>query len=315
MSFHLNKSLENKLTILSYHGVTEKNDNEFINVQGKHILKEDFQEQMEFINNFCSPLSIDEWIQLRAEQKKMPPYPTVVSFDDGFKNNLDQAIPVLEKLSIPCIFYISSGMINSDEMFWVDKIEQCLAFTKEKKISLFLDLLKYYKIDSYEKRIKLLIEIKSWCKSHHKSETERVIAELISETRISPQKDMHQNYNTLTWDDLRFISNNDLFTIGGHSHSHSILSTLSDEELEIEVTNCTNEISRKLKIEINHFSYPEGQENHYNENVISLLKRVGIMCCPTAIYGFNDIDDDLFHLKRVMVGFNGIKFPHDFPVT
>ena len=51
-SLRLNKSLKEKLTILSYHGVIEAKEKGLINFQGKHILAKNFNEQMEFISKF-----------------------------------------------------------------------------------------------------------------------------------------------------------------------------------------------------------------------------------------------------------------------
>ena len=99
LSFRLNKSLENKLTIRSYHGVIKAREKGLINFQGKHILAKNFHEQMEFISKFCTPISINEWIDLISSPEKIPRYPTIVTFDDGYKNNLDIAVPILEKFS------------------------------------------------------------------------------------------------------------------------------------------------------------------------------------------------------------------------
>ena len=47
--------------------------------------------------------------------------------------------PILNKLNIPAIFYICSGMIYSKKMFWVDKIEDCINCTKKNAIEILLD--------------------------------------------------------------------------------------------------------------------------------------------------------------------------------
>ena len=109
MNYTLNTSLENKLNILLYHGVTDIPNEGIINYQGKHIHVGEFISQMEFIKKKCSPLSIDEWVEIRRNNKKIPKYPTIISFDDGFKNNFTVAAPILDKLRIPSVFYITTG--------------------------------------------------------------------------------------------------------------------------------------------------------------------------------------------------------------
>ena len=89
------------------------------------------------------------------------------------------------------------------------------------------------------------------------------------------------------------------------------LSSLSDKELNYQISHCIKEISEQLDINVKHFSYPEGQEHHFNSEVIAVLKKENIICSPSAIYGYNDFSEDLFHLKRIMVGFDGAVFPHD----
>ena len=46
---------------------------------------------MEFVKKYCTPISIDEWIDIKTYNKAIPEYPTIISFDDGFKNNITEA--------------------------------------------------------------------------------------------------------------------------------------------------------------------------------------------------------------------------------
>lgn len=310
MKYNLNKNLKNKLTILLYHGVTNKKNNGIVNLQGKHLYKDEFISQMEFINERCSPISIEEWLEMKLNNKPIPEYPTIVSFDDGFKNNKTIAAPVLDHLGIPSVFYISTGVIDNNKMFWVDIIEQCIQFSKTENITIFLDKKVTYKITSKDQKALALIDIKGWCKSSRSIEKDRVINELIQETMIMPNKDLHDNYKTLSWNDLRQMNKNKLFTIGGHSVTHNILSSVNSIDLEFQISECINQLSNELETKIEHFSYPEGQISHFNDEVISVLKNNGIKCCPSAIHGYNDFNEDLFNLKRIMVGFEKINFPH-----
>ena len=311
MNYTLNTSLENKLNILLYHGVTDIPNEGIINYQGKHIHVGEFISQMEFIKKKCSPLSIDEWVEIRRNNKKIPKYPTIISFDDGFKNNFTVAAPILDKLRIPSVFYITTGVIDTNKMFWVDIIEQCINYCEKDSIELFLDRKTYYDLKSNKSKSKALISIKKFCKNSQSDKKDEILNDLINQTDITPKKDLHDNYETLSWKDIRQMNNNKLFTIGGHTVSHNILSSINHQSLDYQILECINKLSKELQSKIIHFSYPEGQKNHYNKKVISRLKKYGIICCPTAIHGYNDFSDNLFNLKRVMVGFENIDFPHN----
>src|SRR5262249_22288404 len=91
------------------------------------------------------------------------------------------------------------------------------------------------------------------------------------------------------------------FTIGGHTHTHRIMSHLSPEELADEVDMSLKLLEDKGGIARRHYSYPEGLQHCYSPEVIECLKNRGIVCSPTAEDGINGVDEDPFHLKRIFV--------------
>ena len=75
-----------------------------------------------------------------------------------------------------------------------------------------------------------------------------------------------------------------------------------DEHIEkVVIGACIAVLGGAIDRKVDHYAYPDGQAQHYNDEVIEKLKRVGIRCSPTAITGVNTLADDLFHLKRIMV--------------
>ena len=98
--------------------------------------------------------------------------------------------------------------------------------------------------------------------------------------------------------------------IGGHSLYHDILSSHSQPSMQRDVELSLGLLEHNLNTKIEHYSYPEGQEHHFNKNVVETLQDNGITCSPSAIHGINPIKTDLFYLKRVMVGFMDIPFPN-----
>lgn len=77
----------------------------------------------------------------------------------------------------------------------------------------------------------------------------------------------------------------------------------------MEIKNCINYLRQKIDKNINVFSYPEGQKNHFNLKVIKNLKKYKIILCPSAIYGCINKNQNSFNLKRKMVDFENYKFP------
>ena len=301
--------VNNELTILLYHGVTDIQSKGIENIQGKHIPVSDFTDQMKYLQKHCHVLSIDEFLEIQRSGDPLPPKSTIVSFDDGFRNNYNIAAPILEEYNIPAIFYISSGVVNTDIMFWVDTLEDTINLSKKNSIRVMLDQEREFNIRNDEEKFGALSKIKGYCKITTAMEKDRIIQETQDVAGVIATVEHSENYQKISWNELKEMNENSLFTIGGHSLYHNILSSLEEDLLKKEIRASLDLLEVNLKGPITHYSYPEGQGHHYNQAVIDLLKESGIVCSPSAISGLNTITENPFHLKRIMVGFCGIPFP------
>lgn len=301
--------MKKNIKILLYHGIRRRKNTGIQNYSNKHLHISDFANQMKFIKKNLNLISMND-IEYLIKRKIDKPY-VAVTFDDGFKNNHDIAAEVLDFYKIPTTFYVSTAYIGQKKLFWVDILEDI--FNKKIRNTVEIKLNKSYVFDTSTKlkKIKVLNYIKNYCKNALFEEKERVLNYLIDTFNFKNINSINNSYNyqSMNWKDILNINNNKNFIIGGHSHHHEILSNLPKNLMEKEIKTCINLLSAKLKQKINHFSYPEGLINHFNENIIKFLKKNGITICPTAINGVNLENQNLFRLKRIMVGMNKINFP------
>lgn len=106
----------------------------------------------------------------------------------------------------------------------------------------------------------------------------------------------------MSWEDiLEMIDNN--ISIGSHTVSHPKLSALTDNEIERETGESKDIIQRHINKEVVCFSYPYGGRDFFNERIKEMLKKNGYQCACSTIYGINDLNSDLFELKRIPVNY------------
>ena len=299
---------KNVLTILLYHGVTKILSGGIENFSHKHIPVKKFEKQINFLQQNCTILSMDDVVNIRKEGADWPQNAVAITFDDGFMNNYTTAAPILEKYGCAATFYICAGMINTDLMFWVDKIEDCINRTLKKEISILLDKRMMLSLNSNFEKISAVNKIKKFCKISKAKVKNRVIYELIDETEINPSSDASDNYKMMSWADVGELNSCPLFNFGGHTLYHDIMSAQKREDLILDIDATLNLLNYNLKQTTLHFAYPEGQCNHYSDLVINALVDRGVICCPSAVDGVNT-DEDLFNLKRIMPNFMGREFP------
>ncbi len=106
----------------------------------------------------------------------------------------------------------------------------------------------------------------------------------------------------MTWEQVAELASNELFTVGGHTHTHAILGYEDSEAMKGEVDTPINMLLEKAGFpEVRHFSYPEGFDGSYTEETIQFLKARGVVCSPSAIEDVNRFDADPFHLRRIFI--------------
>lgn len=301
---------DNRLTLLLYHGVTSEKSIGIENVSKKHLDVQSFEDQMRILKKRYACLSMDEVYDVYTGRTTFPKNAVAVTFDDGFRNNYTTAAPILEKYEIPAVFYLCSGVINTNLMFWVDAIEDTINFTQSKRITVGLDKDMTFDLSTLRTKLQALEQIKGHCKNVTVDEKNRIVQQLIQSTHIEPSVEHSKNYEKLSWKEVQELDRHPLFTIGAHSLYHDILAKIvgrkrqqADIRLSLEL------LEYHLGHPIHHFSYPEGQSTHYDDDIISYLKTLSVKICPSAIEGVNDGATDLFHLRRIMVGFQGKPFP------
>lgn len=289
-----------KHVIFLFHGVINRHRYKVRNYMRKHISFERFEAVINSLNSKGKCISMNDVYNILSSHKAYPPFSYSITFDDGFANNLDIASPYLTKLNLPHTVYVTTSFIEDDSLSWIDKIEY--AFEKTNMQKIYLDCLDLnFDLSTAKKKINALNKIRAAIKSSQKYSEEELVKEVFLKLKISEIKNDSELDKKISWKQIKKHSKNELLSIGGHGHNHKILSFLSSQGLEYEISNCLKLLREKAGISTMHFSYPEGLKHCYSEKVKKYLRKFGIKLCPTAIHGLNDKTTSPFDLKRINV--------------
>lgn len=132
-----------------------------------------------------------------------------------------------------------------------------------------------------------------------KRRTNQERLKILSETGFTQEKeyDIPQALTKREIEELRGDVN-----LQSHTTFHPCLPTCNDQEAREEIAGSKEILEKNFNLNINSFSYPNGD---YSDRDIQLLKKAGYQCGVTVDYGFNDMDSDLFRLKRIDVNDTG----------
>lgn len=291
---------EEKFVIFLFHGVITKNRYAVRNYTKKHLELEEFENVISGLQTKGNPVHMNEIVSAHQEKSSLPPLSYAITFDDGFANNFHIAAPVLKRYQTPSIFYLTSGFIENNDASWTDLIEY--AVDREENIQFQHEYLKTNSpVKSVVEKISFLEQVREVVKSNASIDPYQFARDIWKQNGIEafdPDAELDQK---MTGQEVAQLATDPLFTVGGHSHTHRVMSFLSPEDLQFEVYSSIQYLKDWTGQKIDHYSYPEGLTHCYSEEIITCLKEHGVKCSPTAIGGTNDKKTDLFNLKRITV--------------
>ncbi len=286
-------------TIFLFHGVVDKKNPGIKNYTNKHIHINKFKKILKNLKNKGQAISLDDIVKLKKNKTNFPDFSYAITFDDGYYNNYSIAAPILNEFNLPATFYVTTDFISNNSMSWIDMIEDGINKVNVKK-KIHYKKFKIQNLASDNNKIKFLNFLRKEIKSNHELDPYKEILKIGKNNNIILNKSLKNIFDKkMSWNNLKKISNDNNFIIGGHGKTHRILSYLNNVDLKNEITKSIKIINKKLSIKVKHFSYPEGLNFCYGKREILILKKNGIECSPSAIHGVNTIKDSLFHLKRV----------------
>ncbi len=293
---------KNYYSIFLFHGVIKKNKFSVRNYNSKHITEKKFLKNLKFLKQKGHALSLDEIIFSKKNRIDLPKNSFVITFDDGFENNYSTAAPILHDLRIPATFYFSTDFVENQTLSWIDEVEIMIQFTKKKFIINPISN-KFENISTTINKINFLKNLRKIVKKNHKLNVKNLTKNIKKFSLIDPNKYKNKVLDKkISWQQIKELNNNDLFTIGGHSHEHLSLASLDFINAKHQIEKSFKLFKKKAKLDLIHYSYPEGQKIDYNIKIINFLKKKGIICCPSAIKGHNHLTlNNLFNLKRIMI--------------
>lgn len=279
-------------TVLLYHGVHADNLSlDGLNSSGKHIPASRFRSEMEWLKANRPLVSMVDIDLAYRGAVNIPADAVAVTFDDGFHNVIEHAVPVLRELDIPWTWYLATGLIrNAPEdvakyfesphrVTWTDRLEAAIIHGPN------------YQGRSIENRIAVLNDAKSTLKAMKRyADVLQIVDTICGDFKLD-----HPLYRFVSWNDLR--GDIGLCSLGAHTVNHAPLGRCDNWQWEIEFSLKT--VSHFTGKQCRLFSYPEGLDgDFYGENIV-YLKRFGITHCPTAIEGTNTVErTDPFRIRR-----------------
>ena len=175
-----------------------------------------------------------------------------LTFDDGLRSNVDVAYPILCKLGLRATFFVCPGLIDGGQWLWNHEARQRLLSLAPTELEELATLL------GAPTGVEAFIE---WMKTLRIAARRRVEQQIRSATpNFKPTAAAREEFDLATWDELQRLDPT-VVTIGSHTMTHPILTSLSLEETEAETRDSRMALEKRLEREVSTFCYPNGDLN------------------------------------------------------
>ncbi|PID43534.1 MAG: hypothetical protein CSB48_05580 [Proteobacteria bacterium] len=280
-----------KLPILIYHQILPERDF----MRSFEPTADEFEGQMAAIKRHMTPVSLKEGIG-GLQDGSLPKDAIAVTFDDGYENNYTVALPILQKHQIPATFFIASDFIDGGIM-WNDMVLETIRLLEPGTYNFDDSNLPSFRITDDNSRfteaVNMLTKLKHLPFQERKQAVERLAQELSRINKILPGNIM------MTSSQLRALSDADGMEIGGHTLSHPILTRVSMEEAERQISHNKSVLEEITGKTLESFAYPNGKpDTDYDRSVRDLVQKAGYKIAVTTSHGVAQAGENPFEHPR-----------------
>ncbi len=237
--------------ILAYHGVTDEQNGAFRGPFGEDVSRKNFREQMLFLKKNFSVCSLEIFLSKIEKKKTLKKPLAAVTFDDGYKNLIDLALPVLEEHEIPATVFLSTAAVERSWIPFQFQLYGSLKIRDDFSIQLKGKTVQIG-VNADSKK-KAYYRIKDLTRGFDKTKLARVINEINPDNSREKFKEKF-----LSWEDVKFLSEHPLVTAGSHGHNHLHLNQVTGETAQRDIKISRNLIRKHTGSDVIFFAYPYG---------------------------------------------------------
>lgn len=275
-----------RICIINYHRVLEETDPLFEGEPDASV----FRWQMEVLASCFNVLSIEAAVAA-LEERRVPPMAVCITFDDGYRNIHDVALPILSELGLPATVFVTTGTMDGGTM-WNDTIAEAIRRLSTKTLDLRdigLGIHSMAGIEDKRRVIDRLVKHAKYLTPEGRASITVKLESLIN----GPLPDMMLDRQM-----IRHLAGQGI-EIGGHTVSHPILTMVEDEQASEEIRRGKSDLEAITGKAVRFFAYPNGKPKiDFNDRHVKMVKDAGYVAAFTTVLGPATASHDRFHLPR-----------------
>jgi peptidoglycan/xylan/chitin deacetylase (PgdA/CDA1 family) len=240
-------------------------------------------------------VSLEECLERVLENDRSHRY-AVLTFDDGYRDNVSVALPILERHDARFLMYVPTCAPTRTFQAWWLGLRELI----RSRDNVTIDAMDTrFHCPDFQTKVSVLAQITEWV--HEDYYRGAMLAPTFHKAGVSLSA-LNDGY-FLDEDEIQVLSRHPLASIGGHTTSHAALTTLDAASARAEMADNREYLHNLIQKPVRHFAYPYGGRKACGPRDEHLARDVGYSTAVTTRPGQLDaVDMNDFALPRVFVG-------------
>ncbi len=290
--------LSGSCVIILYHRITSlESDPQMLAVS-----PENFAQHLEVIQNYGTVIPLME-LTGRIKANNLPKRTVIITFDDGYADNLLVAKPILQRHEMPATVFVASDGAEQKEEFYWDELDRILLWPGELPRELCVNIdgqnviydlgdSAHYDASDFQLNHQWNVSMdyvptprhyayRDLCaKITHLTPYSRCEIMASLREQMGSAQVIRDTHRTMTALELRELVNDGLIDIGAHTMGHSYIAALDEKEQYAEMEKSKLHLEQILGREVPTFSYPYGTKSSYSQIAVQFARKIGFqMAC------------------------------------
>lgn len=275
-----------KLSIVIYHRVLPGPDL----LTGEGGIAQ-FEKGLRYLVNNFNILPLSEAVE-KLRRGTLPGRAACITFDDGYADNAEIALPLLQKYGVTATFFIAAGFLDGGRM-WNDTVIESVRRAQGNRLDLNTINLGNHAIATPEQRqktLRLLIDKLKYlpyeARAAQVEKLSTLIAADLPDTLMMTSAQVRQLHDAG-------------MEIGGHTLTHPILASIDDTVAHTEITAGKAKLEAITGAPLRLFAYPNGKPGKdYLPAHVKIVRDAGFEAAVSTAWGAARQDSDMFQLPR-----------------
>jgi peptidoglycan/xylan/chitin deacetylase (PgdA/CDA1 family) len=247
-------------------------------------------------------VTMDE-VYRRLDQRNFDRRFACFTFDDGYRDNRDHALPVMREFAAPFTLFVTSDFAEGTGRLWWVALEAAIARASSIEVEIGGAVVRL-DTESASGKQSAFDRLHDWLRALPEHDLRREVSALCTRHGVDEASICREL--CMSWDELKSFADDPLVTVGGHSITHCNLAHQSEDVARDELTVSRARIEGALQRPVVHLAYPYGDKIAAGPREFALARAAGYKTAVTTRPGmvFRECADHLTALPRVSLNGN-----------